>query len=34
VLSLRHADPIEARPGFAALLARIAGNGARKVGKS
>jgi DNA invertase Pin-like site-specific DNA recombinase len=25
------ADPIEARPGFAALLARIAGNGARTV---
>jgi DNA invertase Pin-like site-specific DNA recombinase len=25
------ADPIEARPGFAALLARIAGNGARTI---
>jgi DNA invertase Pin-like site-specific DNA recombinase len=24
-------DPIEARPGFAALLARIAGNGARTI---
>jgi len=25
------ADPIEARPGFAALLARIAGNGVRTI---
>jgi DNA invertase Pin-like site-specific DNA recombinase len=29
--AVRGADPIEARPGFAALLARIAGNGVRTV---